>query len=100
MEEYALLTATKANFSSFLNQIIHWRSESLSVVSNSLWSHGIVYGIFQARILEWVADPFSKGSSPKDQTQVSCIAGRFFTSWASREALTEEILNQITVYEE
>ena len=40
-----------------------------------------VHGILQARILEWVAFPFSRGSSqPRDQTQVSCIAGRFFTS--------------------
>ena len=38
------------------------------------------------RILEWVAYPFSKGSSqPRNQTRVSCIAGRFFTSWATRE---------------
>ena len=45
-----------------------------------------VYGILQARILEWVAFPFSRGSSqPRDQTQVSCIAGGFFTSWATRE---------------
>ena len=37
-----------------------------------------VLGILQARILEWVAIPFSKGSSqPRDRTQVSCIAGRF-----------------------
>ena len=44
--------------------------------------------ILQARILEWVALPFSRGSSqPRDQTQVSCIAGRFFTVWATREAL-------------
>ena len=41
----------------------------------------IVHGILQARILEWVAFPFSMGSSqPRDQSQVSCIAGRFFTS--------------------
>ena len=40
-----------------------------------------VYGILQARILEWVAFPFSRRSSqPRDQTQVSLIAGRFFTS--------------------
>ena len=39
-----------------------------------------VPGILQGRILEWVAIPFSKGSSqPRDQTQVSCIAGRLFT---------------------
>ena len=44
-------------------------------------------GILQARILEWVAFPFSRGSSqPRDQAQVPCIAGRFFTSRASREA--------------
>ena len=47
----------------------------------------IVHGILQARILEWVAFPFSRGSSqPKDQTQVSHIAGRFFTSWSPRKA--------------
>ena len=41
----------------------------------------IVHGILQARILEWVVFPFSRGSSqPRDQTQVSYIAGRFFTS--------------------
>ena len=47
----------------------------------------MVHGILQARILEWVAFPFSRGSSqPKDRTQVSCIAGRLFTIWAPREA--------------
>ena len=46
-----------------------------------------VDGILQARILEGVAIPFSGGSSqPKDWTWVSCIAGRFFTYWATREA--------------
>ena len=40
-----------------------------------------VHGILQARILEWVAVPFSRGfSQPRDQTQVSRIAGGFFTS--------------------
>ena len=43
--------------------------------------------ILQARIMEWVAFPFSRGSSqPRDQIQVSHIAGWFFTSWATREA--------------
>ena len=46
-----------------------------------------VHGILQARILEWVAFPFSRGSSqPRDRTQVSRFAGGFFTSWATREA--------------
>ena len=45
-----------------------------------------LHGVLQARILEWVAIPFSRGSSqPRDQTWVSCIAGRFFTVWATRE---------------
>ena len=44
-----------------------------------------VHGIFQARILERVAIPFSRGSSqPRNQTRVSCIAGRFFTIWATK----------------
>ena len=46
-----------------------------------------VHGILQASIPEWVAFPFSRGSSePRDWTQVSCTAGGFFTSWAIREA--------------
>ena len=46
-----------------------------------------VHGMSQARILEWVAIPFSRGSSwPRDQTHFSWIAGRFFTVWATREA--------------
>ena len=45
-----------------------------------------VYGILQARILEWVAILFSRRSSqPRDWTQVSCIVGRRFTFWATRE---------------
>ena len=55
-----------------------------------------VHGLLQASILEWVAIPFSKGSSwPRDWTQVSCTAGRFFMVWATREALGDKI----TLYE-
>ena len=43
-------------------------------------------GIFHARILEWVAMPSRGSSQPRDQTGVSCIAGGFFTIWATREA--------------
>ena len=46
-----------------------------------------VHGIFQARVLEWVAISFSRGSSwPRYRTQVSCIAGRHFTLWATRSS--------------
>ena len=63
-------------------------SESDSVMSDSLQPQDYtVHGILQARILEWVALPCCRRSSqPRDQTQVSRIAGRFFTSWATREA--------------
>ena len=108
-----------------------YESESPSVMSDSLWSHGLYspwnspghntgmsshslpQGIFPTqgsnpgllhcrrilyqlshkgspRILEWVAYPFSSGSSwPRNRTGVSCIAGGFFTKWAMREALWE-----------
>ena len=42
------------------------------------------HGILQVRMLEWIAIPFSRGSSwPKGWTLVSCITGRFFTIWAT-----------------
>ena len=45
------------------------------------------HGVFQARILEYISVPFPKGSSsPRYQTQISCIVGRFFTIWTTREA--------------
>ena len=46
-----------------------------------------IHGILQARILEWVAIPFSRTSSqPRDQIQVSCMAGGFFITWATKVA--------------
>ena len=69
--------------------LLNSRSESeiCSVVSDSLWIHGnTVHGILQARILEWVAFSFSRGSSkPRDWTQAFRIAGRLFTNWATRK---------------
>ena len=65
---------------------LYWKWKwNCSVVSDSLQSHGSsVHGIFQARILEWVAISFSRGSSqPRDWTQVSLIAGRCFNLWAT-----------------
>ena len=51
------------------------------------------HGILQARILEWVAIPFSRGSSGlRDQTRVSCTAGRFLTIWATAAAAAAKLL--------
>ena len=63
---------------------------SRSVVFDSLRPHALwparfsVYGILQAGILEWIAIPFSRGTSqPRDRALVSCIVGKFFTIWAT-----------------
>ena len=73
--------------------MILWQCVSHSVVSDSLWPMDYrplgspVHGILQARKMKWIAIPFSRGSYwPKDQTWVSCTAGRFFTIWAIKEA--------------
>ena len=51
-----------------------------------------VYRIFQTKILEWIAIPFSRGSSQfRSLTQVSCIAGRFLTIGATKEAQTTSL---------
>ena len=56
------------------------------------------HGILQARILEWGAFPFSRGSfRPRNQTGVSCVAGGFFTNLDIRETITEYIMLQFTV---
>ena len=58
-----------------------------------------IHGIFQARILDWVAISFSRGSSrPRDWTQVSHIAGRCFTIWAIREGLVMHIYIYTHIY--
>ena len=73
--------------------IIVVSSESHSLVTDSCnpmdcsLPGSSVHGILQARILEWIAISFSRGYFwPGNQTPVSCIAGRFFTDWAMREA--------------
>ena len=68
-----------------------FESGSGSVMYTSLWTHGIgeytVHGILQARMLDWGPFPFSRGlSQSRVQTQVSCTAGKFFISWATRGA--------------
>ena len=66
-------------------------SEGHSVMSLCDPMDYTVHGNLQARILEWVAVPFSRGSSrPRDWTQVSLIDGGFFTSWGTRETQTSD----------
>ena len=60
----------------------------------------IVHGILKARILEWVAIPFSRGSSqPRERTQVSHFAGQFFTSWATRKAPSQPYGTTVVIWE-
>ena len=60
----------------------------LLIHGDSLQADGYtVHGILKARILEWVVFPFFRGSSePRDRTQISHTAGRFFLSWATGKA--------------
>ena len=78
------------------SMISFWWSEVLVTQSCLILCHPMycsppgfsVLGILQARILEWAAIPFPRGSSqPRDQTKVSCIAGGFFTVGMTTEAL-------------
>ena len=66
-----------------------WKSLSCVQLFATPWT---IRGILQARIVEWVAFSFSRRSSqPRDRTQVSHIAGRFFTSWATREVEADNL---------
>ena len=86
MKKICVLESTKYDLSCFFLETYYETYVKMLVVSNfcnpmdySLPGSS-VYGILQARVPEWVAIPFSKGSfQPKDGTQVSCIAGIFFT---------------------
>ena len=86
-----------SSFAEKQNQVF-WltRAESLSRVQlyGTPWTvtqqAPLSMGILQARILEWVAFPSSRGSSwPRNWTGVSCIAGGFFTSWAAKETIVK-----------
>ena len=78
------------------NELKLWFCWSLWVCPGTTWlcnsidcspPGSTVHGILQVRILEWITMPFFRGSSqPRDWTWVSCIAGRFFTIWASWKA--------------
>ena len=116
---FSMMVLSISNYLLQTWRILNRGSEHRSVVSDSLLlqarvhSLSFLHGIFPTqgsnpglphcgwilyqwshqgtpRILEWVAYPFSSGSSwPRNQTGVSCIAGRFFTNWAMREAQFE-----------
>ena len=108
----SLLVDTKIICSFFTNTALWWsirKSEVKALVVQSCLilcdridgslSGSSVHGLLQVRILEWVAIPFSRGSSqPRDQIRVSPVAGTFFTVWVIREALvnmTKLILNPV-----
>ena len=88
------------------HHLSNYHHASHSVTSDFLWPHesyslpgSSVHGIFQARMLEWVAIPFSRESShPRDWTQVSHIAGGFLTVQATREAPYIYICIYIYIY--
>ena len=73
---------------------IRWVTQSCPTLCNPMDCNlpgSSVHGILQARLLEWVAIPFSRESSRlRDQTWVSCIAGRFFIIWATKEVVIRE----------
>ena len=60
-----------------------------------------VHGVLQARLLEWIAISFSRGSSrPSDGSRVSCTAGGFFTLWATRRGCIRSWLQQVGSFAE
>ena len=85
------------------SQVRHHHESVVAQLCPTLWDPmdctlpgSSVHRIFQARILEWVAISFSRGSfGPRDRTQVSRIASRFFTIWATRESLKTLVMCQL-----
>ena len=84
----------------YLGKLSEWKwvfqSCLLFVIPWAIARQTPLHRILQARILVWVAIPFSREFSQLgDRTQVSCIAGRFFTIWATREA---QVILEIHIY--
>ena len=102
--KYVFLIGGQLSLHVFILMVLaKWKWKSSSRVWLFATPFYIVHGILKARILKWVAFPFSRWSSqPRDQTHVSHIAGGFFTSWATREAPKEtwqfQVLSIFTVY--
>ena len=89
----ALFSQSVPNRSTWGRAVKESESEVAQSCPNICGPHGhslagsSIHGIFQAKVLDWVAISFSRGSSwPKNQTRVSHTAGRCFTCWATREA--------------
>ena len=81
------VTCWPQNYVSSLERVMSLSHVQLCNPMDCSLSGSSVHGIFQARILEWIAISFTRGSSwPRAGTWVSQIAGRFFTIWATREA--------------
>ena len=75
-----------------VNMLVTQSSPTLCNSLDYIPPGSFVCGILQARILEWISIPFSRGSSwPRGQTKVSCIAGRFLTVWAMHLSLPHRI---------
>ena len=69
---------------------VKWKLLSRVWLFATSWT--VVHGILQARILEWIAFPFSSGfSQARNWTGVSCLAGRFFTNWVIRKPVQGEL---------
>ena len=85
---HVLLKPSLQDFEHYLVSMCMLVAQSYPAVCNPMDyspSGASVHRISQVRMLEWVAIPFSRGSSqPRDRTRVSCIAGRFFIFWATR----------------
>ena len=96
-ENWAMTEKQRSSETYFHNTNRKWKL--LSRVQ--LFATPVVHGILQARILEWVAFALSRGSSqPRDQTQVSCIAGRFFITWATgkhKNRVLDKLTHQIAL---
>ena len=88
---HILLKPGLENFDHYFASIWKWSLSSYPILCDPMHCSppgSSIHGILQARVLEWVAISFSRGSSrPRDRTQVSCIVGRHFTIWATREVL-------------
>ena len=83
-----------SNFSSFVSEVKV--AQSCPTLCNPM--DYTFHGILQARILDWLAFPFSRGSSKaRDQTQVSHIEGGFFTNWATKKHLVTKICVETSV---